>query len=173
MFVELMPLLAGRTVLITVAKVDDKTIRVNVAFDVTAPVLWSPEDPNLYELRVSLQSDHGADRWSCRTGFREVATRGPDFLLNGRRLALKGVCRHEMWKEQGFTLTRQQMEQDVRGLLARPRSSPKLGRVTRMPSILSRFCWNSSAHLRASWRVSTRISVVRRARGSNEKLPTC
>jgi len=30
LFVELMPLLAGRTVLITVAKVDDKTIRVNV-----------------------------------------------------------------------------------------------------------------------------------------------
>ena len=30
MFVELMPLLASRTVLITVAKVDDKTIRVNV-----------------------------------------------------------------------------------------------------------------------------------------------
>jgi PRTRC genetic system protein E len=30
MFVELMPLLAGRTVLITVARVDDKTIRVNV-----------------------------------------------------------------------------------------------------------------------------------------------
>ena len=30
MFVELMPLLAGRTVLITVATVDDKTLRVNV-----------------------------------------------------------------------------------------------------------------------------------------------
>ncbi len=30
MFVELMPLLAGLTVLITVAKVDDKTLRVNV-----------------------------------------------------------------------------------------------------------------------------------------------
>jgi PRTRC genetic system protein E len=29
-FVELMPLLAGRTVLITVAKVDEKTLRVNV-----------------------------------------------------------------------------------------------------------------------------------------------
>jgi len=29
-FVELMPLLAGRTVLITAARVDDKTIRVNV-----------------------------------------------------------------------------------------------------------------------------------------------
>jgi hypothetical protein len=30
MFGELMPLLAGRTVLITVAKVDDKTLCVNV-----------------------------------------------------------------------------------------------------------------------------------------------
>ena len=30
MFVELMPLLGGRTVLITVAKVDDETLRVNV-----------------------------------------------------------------------------------------------------------------------------------------------
>ena len=30
MFVELLPILAGRTVLITVAKVDDKTLRVNV-----------------------------------------------------------------------------------------------------------------------------------------------
>jgi PRTRC genetic system protein E len=29
-FVELMPLLAGRTVLITVAKLDDKTLRVNI-----------------------------------------------------------------------------------------------------------------------------------------------
>jgi hypothetical protein len=30
MLIELMPLLAGRTVLITVAKVDDKMLRVNV-----------------------------------------------------------------------------------------------------------------------------------------------
>ena len=30
MFVELMPLLAGRTVMITVARADDKTLRVNV-----------------------------------------------------------------------------------------------------------------------------------------------
>ena len=30
MFIELMPLLAGRTVMITVARVDDRTLRVNV-----------------------------------------------------------------------------------------------------------------------------------------------
>jgi hypothetical protein len=91
---------------------------IEVAFEVAQPVLWSPEEPNLYELRVSLRSDHGVDGWNCRTGFREVAARGPDFLLNGQRLVLKGVCRHDMWKEQGFTLTRQQMEQDMRMIKA-------------------------------------------------------
>ena len=42
MFVELMPLLAGRTVLITVAKVDDKTLRVNVI-----PYAKADENPAL------------------------------------------------------------------------------------------------------------------------------
>ncbi len=83
-------------------------------FNIKSPVLWSPEEPNLYELRARLQSDHGEDDWRCRTGFREVITRGPDFLLNGKRLVLNGVCRHDMWKEQGFTLTRQQMQMDMR-----------------------------------------------------------
>jgi hypothetical protein len=79
-----------------------------------APALWSPEAPNLYELQVSLSSPHGEDAWSCRTGFRRLETRGPQFLLNGKPLILNGVGRHDMWREQGFTLTRRQAEQDMR-----------------------------------------------------------
>ena len=85
-----------------------------LTFDLTAPALWSPEDSNLYELRATLATEHGEDVWSCRTGFREVVARGSEFLLNGKRLILNGVCRHDMWREQGFTLTRRQMEQDMR-----------------------------------------------------------
>jgi len=84
-----------------------------VTFEVDAPDLWSPAEPNLYELRASLRSAHGEDAWSCRTGFREVGIRGNRFELNGERLVLNGVCRHDMWKDQGFTLTRQQMAQDM------------------------------------------------------------
>jgi len=91
---------------------------VEVEFRVNSPVLWSSEAPNLYELRARLRSDHSEDEWRCRTGFRELVTRGPDFLLNGKRLVLNGVCRHDMWKGQGFTLTRQQMEQDMRMIKA-------------------------------------------------------
>jgi hypothetical protein len=89
-----------------------------VAFTVAAPDLWSPEEPNLYELRASLKTEPGEDRWSCRTGFREVAIRGNRFELNGQRLVLNGVCRHDMWKDQGFTLTRAQMAQDMRMIKA-------------------------------------------------------
>ena len=91
---------------------------VELGFTVRAPELWSPEEPNLYQLRARLESEHGADAWSCRTGFREVVTRGPDFLLNGKRLVLCGVARHDMWKDQGFTHTRRQMEQDMRMIKA-------------------------------------------------------
>ena len=89
-----------------------------VSFPVAAPDLWSPEEPNLYTLRARLQTEQGEDTWRCRTGFRDVAIRGNQFELNGQRLVLHGVCRHDMWKDQGFTLTRAQMAQDMRMIKA-------------------------------------------------------
>jgi len=120
------------------ASIPSASSEIEVSFDVAVPVLWSPEGPNLYELRASLRSDHGEDRWSCRTGFREVVTRGTDFLLNGRRLVLKGVARHDMWKEQGFTLTRQQMEQDMR-MISRSAPTSSVRSIT-----LTIATWSSS-----------------------------
>ena len=83
-------------------------------FDLTNPDLWSPDLPNLYELSAYVKTAQGEDRWSCQTGFRDVRVQGREFQLNGRRLVLNGVCRHDMWKDQGFTLTRHQQEQDMR-----------------------------------------------------------
>ncbi|HEV2382958.1 MAG TPA: glycoside hydrolase family 2 TIM barrel-domain containing protein [Terriglobia bacterium] len=82
--------------------------------EVGDPALWSPDTPNLYTLSVALRTRQGEDQWSCRTGFREIRTRGSEFLLNREPLVLKGVCRHDMWKEQGFTLTATQMMEDMR-----------------------------------------------------------
>jgi Glycosyl hydrolases family 2, TIM barrel domain/Glycosyl hydrolases family 2/Glycosyl hydrolases family 2, sugar binding domain len=87
---------------------------VQLPFRVRGPVLWSPEAPNLYGLKVRLRSGVGEDQWETRTGFRDVAIRGSEFFLNGQPLVLKGVCRHDMWKGEGFTLTRGQMEEDMR-----------------------------------------------------------
>jgi hypothetical protein len=87
---------------------------IEMNFDLKAPALWSPDEPNLYTLRAEVKTPTAQDRWSCRTGFREFKTDGPNFLLNGRRVVLNGVCRHDMWQNQGFTLSARQQEQDMR-----------------------------------------------------------
>ena len=85
-----------------------------VTFALKAPLLWSPDEPNLYGLVAQLKTETCLDQLVCRTGFRDIAIRGRTFELNGHPLVLNGVCRHDMWKDQGFTLSREQMEQDMR-----------------------------------------------------------
>jgi beta-galactosidase/beta-glucuronidase len=91
---------------------------IELSLDFKDVSLWSPDNPNLYTLTVLLHTDSCEDSWSCRTGFREIRAVGPEFRLNGERLVLNGVCRHDMWQEQGFTLSRQQQEQDMRMIKA-------------------------------------------------------
>ncbi len=87
---------------------------IELEFELKDPCLWSPEEPNLYELSAHLKSGTVEDSWTCNTGFRDLRVEGREFRLNGKRLVLCGVARHDMWKEQGFTLTRQQQEMDMR-----------------------------------------------------------
>ncbi len=83
-------------------------------FNVDNPALWSPATPALYRLDVQLKSGDAIDTWASRTGFREMKAVGREFRLNGKRCILHGVCRHDMWKGQGFTLTHAQQRQDMR-----------------------------------------------------------
>ena len=41
---------------------------VELGFVVQEIALWSPEDPNLYELRARVKTAAGEDQWSCKTG---------------------------------------------------------------------------------------------------------
>jgi beta-glucuronidase len=62
------------------------------AIDVAAKlVLWSPAHPRLYDVEVAA----AGDRVSDRIGFRTIATRGTDILLNGQPVFLRGVSLHE------------------------------------------------------------------------------
>jgi len=89
-----------------------------LTFELSDVALWSPYEPNLYNLAVHLKTPTSEHQWSCRTGFREVKIQDRDFLLNGKRLVLNGVCRHDMWDGQGFTLTPAQQEKDMRMIKA-------------------------------------------------------
>ena len=56
-----------------------------------SPELWSPAAPRLYDVDVTC----GEDRVTERVGFRDIAVRGEEILLNGTPLYLRGVCVHE------------------------------------------------------------------------------
>ncbi len=69
-------------------------------FRIEQPNLWSPDRPDLYELTVRLPNGDGL---SEHVGFRRIDVRGQDFYFNGRRLLLKGVCRHEFSPREGYS----------------------------------------------------------------------
>ena len=84
-----------------------------LAWKLAAPALWTPENPNLYTLRVRLESPGGVDEFHDQTGFRQLEIRGNAFFLNGEPLILHGVCRHDLWHNQGHTMTSAQIDQDM------------------------------------------------------------
>ncbi len=74
-----------------------KTVLVKNAFEVLSPLLWSPEQPNLYVLEtVILDGDVTYLADSQRVGIREMVF-DPDkgFFVNGKSLLIKGVCVHD------------------------------------------------------------------------------
>ncbi|WP_293897711.1 glycoside hydrolase family 2 protein [Sphingobacterium sp. UBA5670] len=65
-------------------------------FLVKKPQLWSPDQPALYRLVTTVKSNGQVFKEETVFGFRHVAfkEKGP-FLLNGKRLLLRGTHRHE------------------------------------------------------------------------------
>jgi beta-galactosidase len=78
------------------------------------PVLWSPDQPQLYTVAATLTSDAGVAAWTGHTGFRhfEFVTHGP-FLLNGKRLLLQGTHRHEDHAGVAAAMTEDMIRQEM------------------------------------------------------------
>lgn len=52
---------------------------------------WSPDNPKLYEVRISSGTDHLTDQ----IGFRTIEARGTKLYLNGKPIFLRGISIHE------------------------------------------------------------------------------
>jgi beta-glucuronidase len=58
--------------------------------------LWSPEDPFLYTVDVSLEAGSKTiDHYITETGVRTITTNSKQILLNGKPIFLKGFGKHE------------------------------------------------------------------------------
>ncbi|MBR1870449.1 MAG: hypothetical protein IJ802_01315 [Kiritimatiellae bacterium] len=65
--------------------------------EVAGVQLWSPENPYLYDMAVTLVDGDGGkvQRIVEKIGFKTVAIDGKDILVNGKKEFLKGVCWNE------------------------------------------------------------------------------
>lgn len=75
---------------------------------------WSPETPVLYQVELQmLREDEVIDDLIERFGFREICVQGKYILLNGKRLRIKGICRHEDHPDYGCALPYQTIYNDL------------------------------------------------------------
>ena len=70
---------------VSVARVESHEPRF--ALHVESPLTWSPDDPNLYALKVSTREDEVIETF----GFRTIEAREGRILLNGRPFYLRGA----------------------------------------------------------------------------------
>ncbi|MFV2063353.1 MAG: glycoside hydrolase family 2 TIM barrel-domain containing protein [Chloroflexota bacterium] len=76
---------------------------------------WSAELPRLYGLDIVLRSPRGevVDRATIAVGFRSVRISGVDLLINGERVYIRGVNRHDFDQHSGRVISRESMRADL------------------------------------------------------------
>ena len=76
---------------------------------------WSAETPELYTLCVELKNSDGTvvDATAVRIGFRRYEVKNRDFLVNGKRVQINGVNRHEHHPESGKAVPYETLKLDI------------------------------------------------------------
>lgn len=80
------------------------------------PVLWQAvENPYLYRVRISIRTEDGqTDEIMQPLGLRSaVIDPGKGFVLNGKPMQIKGVCRHQDMKGKGWALAPEDEVRDI------------------------------------------------------------
>ena len=76
---------------------------------------WSPSSPKLYTLLSSLLiKGEVIDENTTEFGFRTVETKGKDLYINGEKVFLKGLNRHQAWPYIGYAAPERMQKMDAR-----------------------------------------------------------
>lgn len=79
------------------------------------PLKWDAEHPNLYTLRAEVViADQVVETLARKIGFREIEVVGPELRVNGKRVKLRGGCRHSVHPLAGRAYVPGLAEKDVR-----------------------------------------------------------
>ena len=112
------------TVKITLSKDGETVIEDKKALDgeeiyswkVEDPVLWSAEDPQLYDLVLEVynEAEELQEVVPQKIGFRRFEMKDGIMTLNGKRIVFKGVNRHEFSSVSGRHVSEEELRKDLK-----------------------------------------------------------
>lgn len=87
---------------------------IEVSLTLTHPRLWGIDHPNVYRMSVELSDAHGKpmDEYSDTFGVRTIEIRDRHLLINGERVRLTGLARHEDSPAEGLAESPATMQHD-------------------------------------------------------------
>ena len=81
---------------------------------ITDPLLWDTEEANLYILKTQLYQDNTLlDETKTTFGIREAVFKKDGFYLNGRKLMIRGLNRHQSFPYVGYAMPRSMQRLDA------------------------------------------------------------
>ena len=90
----------------------DKEIALTAA--ITDPLLWDTEEANLYILKTQLYQDNTLlDETETTFGIREAVFKKDGFYLNGRKLRIRGLNRHQSFPYVGYAMPKSMQRLDA------------------------------------------------------------
>ena len=100
----------------------EQTVSADVSCDkefsltatITAPLLWDTEEANLYILKTQLYQDNTLlDETETTFGIREAVFKKDGFYLNGRKLRICGLNRHQSFPYVGYAMPKSMQRLDA------------------------------------------------------------
>lgn len=90
-----------------IIEVEEKTEKL--IFQIKNPTLWNAEHPYLYRLELIYNSEKIIKYF----GIKKIEIRDSVLWLNGRKIKLKGVNRHDSDPYTGYTISKEQLMKDL------------------------------------------------------------
>lgn len=75
--------------------------------------LWDIDNPNLYEITVEMNTEYFKDEYVDYFGFRKAEFTPNGFYLNGKKLKLRGLNRHQSFPYVGYAMPKRVQEKDA------------------------------------------------------------
>ncbi len=83
--------------------------KFNLKWNVGNVELWDIDNPKLYTLKIITDTDE----YDVKVGFRTAKFKTTGFYLNGKRIKLRGLNRHQSYPYVGYAMPKWAQEQDA------------------------------------------------------------